>query len=398
MKIAAINTTADPGQAPARIMLDVLGAAASRGDSTLALYGRGEAPARAGIGFQRVGSRLGVLTHAAMSRLIDREGYCSRRAAGSVINALKIFKPDVVHLHNLHGHYMHLPLLLEYLERTQVPVVVTLHDLWLLTGRCCFPGECRSWQSECRNCTHRRLYPPTLLSHCHHTQLLKAHLMERLDNVTLVAPSRWVARQVSESHLRLCPTLVIPNGVDSRIFFPPPVGTHPGASTASRSPATPRHRRYLAVARRWEARKHPEKILSLTPLLRDHEELIIVGMKPGDVPQHPRVTALPLIDDPRELAKLYRSADLLLNPSTDETYGMSVAEAMACGTPALIPPGRALEEIFAPLGAAVTPWDNPEEVMEMARTVTANPPTIITPPDTTTMTAAYLNLFDDITR
>lgn len=401
MRIAAINTTADTDQAPARIMLDVLGAAASRGDSALALYGRGLPPAMAGIELQRVGSQLGVLTHAAMSRLADREGYCSRRAAGSAINALKLFKPDLVHIHNLHGHYMHFPLLLEHLEKARVPVVVTLHDLWLLTGRCCFPGECSKWRTACAGCVYRRLYPPTLLSNCRHTHLLKAHLLERLDNVTLVAPSRWTAQRVAESHLRLCPTVVIPNGVDTAIFHPAvtdkPTPTDHATEAPHPSPA-PRCKRLLAVARRWEARKHPEKILSLIPLLHDDEELVIVGMKPGDVPAHPRVTAIPFIDDPRKLAELYRSADLLLNPSTDETYGMTVAEALACGTPALIPPGGALEEVAAPHGAVVTPWDDPTAVMAAARSVMAQPPTVTAPLSRADMTASYLNLFDELLR
>lgn len=389
MRVAFVNTTANPRHAPAGIMLAIARAAASRGDAALVIYGRGEHTSEAGIEMQRVGTDAGVLFHAGMSRLIDREGFFSRRAAAAAIRALRIFRPDIVHIHNLHGHYMHFPQLLEYLDRERIPVVMTLHDLWPLTGRCCFPADCRSWQTGCRSCPHRTSYPPTLLSNCRSVHLLKTHLFEQLDSVTFVAPTRFVAQRVKESMLRYCPTVIIPDGVDTTIF-------HPGKPDSSPAPGS--KKRLLAVARRWEPRKHPERVLALIPHLKDDEELTVVGMDRKMLPEHPGVVRLPLIDDAASLAALYRSADLLVNPSTDETYGMTVAEAIACGVPALIAPGGALAEMAVPLGAETVSWTDPAEVMQRARRLMASPPRLVTPPDTALMTASYLTLFDSLTR
>lgn len=351
------------------------------------LYGRGTHTPEAGIEHHRVGSQLGVYTHAAMSRLIDREGYCSRRAAGSAINWLKIFRPDVVHLHNIHGHYMHVPMLLDFLAKAEIPVVVTMHDFWLLTGRCAFPLGCDKWQTICKSCPAKSLYPTTLFSNCTTTHKVKTHLVNHLPDVTLVCPTRYVEEQVKKSNLKYCPTVVIPNGVDTSIYKPDGTRAKKGAPF-----------RILAVANKWEQRKHPDHVTALAGILQEDEELVIVGLDPKLQPEHPRVHTFPLIAAEEQLAALYRSADILVNPSEAETYGMTVAEALACGTPVIVPPEGALAEVATPLGGVTADFSDPSNIASIIADIRSSAPQLVTPPDVNLMTSKYLTLFDSLAK
>lgn len=220
MRLAAINTTASPFHAPASLMLDVVRGFvdASEGNRAMVLYGRGTHEPMPGVTFERTSSQQSVVNHYLWSRTMDRQGLMSRRATVQMVEHLKEFRPDIVHLHNLHGHYLHYPTLFSALERLDIPVVITLHDLWLLTGRCCFPDECQRWTQTCRHCPDRSKYPSTLLSHCKINHLLRSDCVNHLPNVTLVAPSEWAVHHVRQSRLNLCPSIVIPNGVNQDIF------------------------------------------------------------------------------------------------------------------------------------------------------------------------------------
>lgn len=334
MRLAAINTTASPFHAPASLMLDVANGFAAMSDDNRAmvLYGRGTHAEAPGVEFHKTGNDVSVIHHYLWSRTLDSEGLVSRRATAHIVEHLKAFHPDIVHLHNLHGHYLHYPTLFSWLEKTDVPVVITLHDLWLLSGRCCFPGNCAKWKHGCKSCEYKDSYPPTIVSRSKINHLLKSDCVNRLPNVTLVAPSEWVNSRVKESKLRLCPTVIIPNGVREDIF------RHQDKSEVTNSDIT----NILAVANKWEARKRPEVIRELAGRLDDNEHLIIVGESKGLFTGLKNTTCVGPVTDFDKLVSLYNNADCTISLSTDETYGMTIAESMACGVPVIVPSASAM--------------------------------------------------------
>lgn len=336
MRLAAINTTASPFHAPASLMLDVVRGFvdASEGNRAMVLYGRGTHEPMPGVAFERTSSQQSVVNHYLWSRTMDRQGLMSRRATVQMVERLKEFRPDIVHLHNLHGHYLHYPTLFSALERLDIPVVITLHDLWLLTGRCCFPDECQRWTHTCRHCPDRSKYPSTLLSHCTINHLLKSDCVNHLPNVTLVVPSEWAVRHVRQSRLNLCPSIVIPNGVNQDIF------RHLNSVAKTDGITT-----ILAVANKWEARKRPDIIIGIAERLKDNERLVIAGDTKGQFPSDLKnSTYISTIRNYDDLVRLYNEADCTISASTNETYGMTIAESMACRVPVIVPAKSAMAE------------------------------------------------------
>lgn len=364
MRLAAINTTASPFHAPASLMLDVVRGFvdAAEDNRAMVLYGRGDHDPIPGVMFDRPCSRQSVINHYLWSRTLDREGLMSRRATTHMVEYLKEFRPDIIHLHNLHGHYLHYPTLFSGLERMDVPVVITLHDLWLLTGRCCFPDTCQLWKQRCRHCPDRSKYPPTLVSHCKINHLLKSDCVNHLPEVTLVAPSQWCARHVRESNLRLCPTVVIPNGVDPIIFH----------QTATAEKGSESSTVILAVANKWEARKRPDIIAGIAERLNDNERLIILGDTNGMPTGLKNSTYIPNITDYEELVRLYNSADCTISASTNETYGMTIAESMACGVPVIVPTESAMAEYVTSTDGITVAQPTADAFIKAIRNISGN--------------------------
>ena len=163
MKVLLINTVCGKGST-GRIVTDIYSALEQQGDQCLIAYGRGNAPEN--VRSYRIGSDAGVYWHAALSRLTDRAGFYSRRATLALIEQIKAFSPDLIHLHNLHGYYLHVGALLDFLKRYDRPVIFTLHDCWAFTGHCThfsFAG-CDKWKSECGDCPEKGRYPASLFA------------------------------------------------------------------------------------------------------------------------------------------------------------------------------------------------------------------------------------------
>ena len=138
MKIVFINTTYGLGST-GQIVKSLSEEAIKHGDKVLVLFGRGKADKNA----IKISNKFDTYLHALFSRLFDANGYCSVRATKKAIKLIRTFNPDVIHLNNLHGYYLNIPIFLSYLkEEYKGKIVWTLHDCWILTGRCAIPGDC----------------------------------------------------------------------------------------------------------------------------------------------------------------------------------------------------------------------------------------------------------------
>lgn len=343
MRVALINTTADPRQAPGRVVLELARGVARSGGEALVAYGRGAAPAaaEAGVEFLRIGGAVDSAEHFAASRLADVEGLASRGATRSLMARLEAWRPTVVHLHNLHGHYLNLPLLFDGLSRLGVVTVVTLHDCWLLTGHCAFPAEgCRRCEPGRSGC--RRLYPPTLWLRRERNLRLRRGWLAGLKDVTLVSPSPWMTDMAAEL-LPGAAVQTIPLGVDTRVFRPSAEVREPGL--------------IFAAANVWEPRKGLSRLLGLR--LRAGERLVIAGK--GSRRQRAQAEAAGAAWvgrlSPEEMAGWYSRAEVVVNPSGMETFSMVTLEALACGTPVVVDSRCASAQLAGAAGVAVDTAD-----------------------------------------
>ena len=256
--------------------------------------------------------------------------------ATAAIPSLPPRRPDVLHLHNLHGAYFDirgLPAL-----SAARPTILTMHDAWLLTGHCVYPMECRGWRTACVTCPYLDRPIPIRRDRAADNNRIKREALAG-GRVHLAAPSRWLADMAAESgHAALAAEVrVIPNGVDTDVF-------RPGDRALSRAglglPADALIVLFAARSVSTSEFKGFETLEAALPAIAagcdPGRELLLVALGaegPDADLGGARVRFVPFVDDPAAVAEYYRAADVYLHPSRAESFGLAVLEAMACGTP-----------------------------------------------------------------
>ena len=330
MKILQINSVCGVGST-GRIAADLHASLTENGVDSRIAYGRGEAlRCDAAI---RIGTVWDNYRHVAKTRLLDRHGFSSRGATRRFLRGVEEFGPDLIHLHNIHGYYLHIGELFGWLKRAGLPVVWTLHDCWPFTGHCAYYdyAGCSRWESGCRRCPQKRAYPASLLADASSRNYAdKRRLFTGVDRLTLVTPSVWLAGEVGRSFLKDYPVRVIPNGIDLTAFRP----TEEIGAVRRRFGIREEDCLLLGVAGVWEARKGLPYLLELLNRLGGGYRLMLVGM---DEKQRAALPAgaigIGRTDSVEELAALYSAADMLVNPTLEDNFPTVNLEALACGTP-----------------------------------------------------------------
>lgn len=246
--------------------------------------------------------------------------------------------PNILHCHNLHGGYFDLRVLPELSRR--LPVVLTLHDAWLLGGHCAHSLECQLWSEGCGACSQLDLYPAAARDSTAYNWRRKAATMAA-SRVRVAAPSSWLLRQAETSLLApaIVESRVIPNGVDLDIF-------RPGSQAqARRSLGIDPHLRVLVFAAAgvrsnpWKDVRTLERSLEILATGKDRLDGPILLLALGEEGPSRRIGRgaelrfVPYQDDAHAVAEYYRAADVYLHPARAETFGNSILEAAACGIP-----------------------------------------------------------------
>ena len=305
----------------------------------------------------KIGTKISILFHALLSRLLDYSGFGSYFATLRFLHFVKRFNPDLIWLHNLHGYYLNVPLLFKYLKKRQTSVYWTIHDCWPITGHCAYFSaiNCDGWLHECAKCPLKKNYPKTFLSFSKRNLARKQEAFSNVPNMKLIVPSEWLKNLISQSNLKKYEIQVVPNKIDLNIF-------KNTISTFREEHGLADKKIILGVANVWEERKGLKYFLTLSQELPKNYAIILVGLNRKQIKQLSRSNVICFgrlsITD---LVKLYSTADLYFNPSVEETFGMTTLEALSCGTKTLVFKGTACEEIikqFPGLGFSTDCYNN----------------------------------------
>lgn len=242
---------------------------------------------------------------------------------------VKRYAPDIIHLHNLHGSYVNLKLLFDYIKKSNIHVVWTLHDCWSFTGQC--PhftiAKCDKWKTECHHCTE---IGGCLKGNVDNTRLmyrLKKKWFTGIEKMILVTPSEWLADLVKESYLQEYDVRVINNGIDLSLF-------RPTENDFRQKHQIEDKKIVLGVAFGWEMRKGLDVFCELAKTLGEQYQIVLVGT---DVAVDQKLTdnmiSIHRTNNQQELAQIYSIADVFVNPTREDTFPTVNIESLACGTP-----------------------------------------------------------------
>lgn len=337
-KVLMVNTVCGTGSV-GRLMAGLYRTLEDYGYECIAAYGRGEAPPD--IRGYRIGTDTDMYIHGVMSRLIDRHGFYSGRATEDFIAMVKEYDPDIIHLHNIHGYYLNIQILFDYLKKCGKKIIWTLHDCWSFTGHCShfeYIG-CNKWLSGCYKCEQLKEYPKSFgVDNSKANYEDKRRLFTGIPDMMLVTPSEWLKEKVSQSFLREYPVTVVPTGIDLSSFYPYQETTDSDNLIFRIKNSLELRNKVilLGVANPWRDRKGLIQFSLLEKSLTDRYAIILVGLNDRQISElPPGIIGLRKTDSIEELVALYSMADIYVNLTLEDTFPTTNLEALACGTPVI---------------------------------------------------------------
>ena len=280
------------------------------------------------LGIPCAGNRY-IKFQALKSKLMGNYGFHSRQATKKMITKLERIRPDIVHLHNIHGHDCDLETLFTWFRRNRTKLVWTFHDCWAFTAYCPhFTMEkCNKWMTGCAQCVQHRRFS-WLFDRSRSLFEKKKELFAGLD-MTIVTPSQWLASLVKQSFLKEHPVCVVHNGISLDVF-------QPVAGSFRKTHGLENKKIVLGVSFGWDSRKGLDVFIDLAKKLPANYQIVLVGTDSNVDKLLPKnILSIHRTQNQQELAEIYTAADVFVNPTREENYPTVNMEALACGTPVL---------------------------------------------------------------
>lgn len=333
-KLLQINPVLRVSTSTGRIMQEIGELAMRNGWESYIAYSRG----RDGIKpctskLVPVGNKWSVAWHGVKTRLLDAHGLASSGATRQFIKQIEQIKPDVIHIHNIHGYFLNYRILFDYLSKCDIPVVWTVHDCWLYTGHCYYYSyiQCNRWQTGCHDCPQRREFPTSLWhdrSEKNYEDKRKAFTSMPKDRLVIVPVSQWICDEMQKSFFRGYDFRVIHNGINTEVFR-----VYDSQETRKKYGLGNKHV-LLGVASIWSKEKGLDDFVQMAKLLHEDEIIVLVGIKPEEKKKLPaKIVGIARTENIQQLAALYAAADAFINPTWQDNYPTVNMEAIACGTP-----------------------------------------------------------------
>lgn len=316
-----------------------------------------------------VGNKWSTIWHGLETRLFDRHGLASNEATRLFVKQIQELKPDVIHIHNIHGYFLNYQILFDFLAQSNIPVVWTVHDCWLYTGHCYYYSYagCNKWQTGCGHCPQKKEFPASWLidrSHQNYEDKKQAFTSLPQDQLTIVPVSEWIREEMQHSFLRNNQFHVIHNGINTNIF-----NIYNPEQVKQKYGLNGKHI-LLGVASIWSREKGFDDCIQMADFLHPDEMLVLVGVRPEQQKKLKKnMLGIPRTENIHQLAELYAAADAFINPTWQDNYPTVNLEAIACGTPVVTyRTGGSIEAITDQTGFIV-PQGNVKEMLEAARLI-----------------------------
>jgi glycosyltransferase involved in cell wall biosynthesis len=202
-----------------------------------------------------------------------------------------------------------------------------MHDLWAITGY--------ASDSITRKNPNKKRF---LLYLWDNTQNLleKKSKIYKNSKLTIIAVSDWMKNEVQNSVLGMQKIIRIYNGIDTSVF------TKKDKIKTRQKLGLPLDKKIVAFGTKgWHT---VEKIIETTP---KDSNLYFLSIGNSNVKTlYPHYKSTEHLTDKNSVAEYLGAADVLLYPTQGDSFGLTAAEAIACGTPVVAYAIDALPEII----------------------------------------------------
>lgn len=251
-------------------------------------------------------------------------------------------------------------MLFNYIKKSNISVVWTLHDCWAFTGQCPHFSmvKCYKWKTGCYDCPQYKVYPASYVDKTKVMYSMKKKWFNGINDMKLVTPSNWLAERVADSFMNGYRISVINNGIDLNIFKPTQNNLREHYNLRNKVVL-------LGVAHSWGKRKGIDIFMELAEMLDDTYQVLLVGLTKEQLDKLPsNIIGISRTQSQNELAEIYTMADYFINPSREESMGLVTIEALACGTPAIVSNFTAVPEVIDSKSGIIVKKDNAIEYLK----------------------------------
>jgi len=323
LKIVQINTV--PNGSTGSIMMSIHKQLTKDGYDSYVVWGRGRKAENDHEIYMN--DKLGVYFHVLYSRLTGKTGFASKRATKILIKRLEEIKPDIIHLHNLHGYYINIELLFDYIKKNKIKTIWTLHDCWSFTGHCVHfnTTKCECWKGK--KCISLKSYPKCYINHSIWCYKKKKQLYGDYKKLTIITPSKWLSDVVRQSFFNSGIINVINNGINTEIF-----NKHKTTSIKNKY-GIKNQIIILGVASPWTKEKGINTFIELSKILDENKyKIVLVGLTAKQIKQLPnQIIGIEKTKNKNEIIDIFKESDIFLNPTHDDNYPTVNIEAYVSG-------------------------------------------------------------------
>ena len=301
------------------------------------------------------------------SRIVGEYGFNSKRITKRLIKELEKFQPNVVQLHNLHGHNCNLEMLFAYFKEKNIKAFWSMHDCWAFTAYCPHFDMigCDRWETGCYDCPQRKQYT-WFFDKSKKLYAWKNQVFSGLD-LTVITASEWLTELVKKSIFKDYPVKIIANGCDLSVF-------QPSESKFREKYGLENKFIVLGVAFDWGVKKGLDVFIELSKRLDENYKIILVGTNDAIDKQLPKnILSIHRTQNQKELAEIYSAADVFVNATREETFGLVNIEALACGTPAITFKTGGSPEIIDETCGVVVEKNDVDGLIKAIENVKSNP-------------------------
>lgn len=364
MKIVQINAVYGYGSTGG-IVKDIQSACLTEGIDCMVAYSQSRGEVCNGY---QMGNMISNKCHAILSRIGGKQGYFSNFSTWRFLCFLDNYKPDILHLHNLHGCYINVPMLLKYAAKKNIAVVVSLHDCWLYTGGCSHYTrvDCNKWLHKCGDCPLRYEEFPALLYDSSAAQLQdRRRLFGEIKNLTAVGVSEWIVNEGRKTVFRNARCVAIHNGIDIDFF-------HPTKSYFRKKYHLEDKFVILAPANKWFLDINRETFEYFASHITDDMRMVFIGNGVDETRLTNKMINIGFVSSREALRDIYSACDVMANCTREESLSLLNVEVQACGTPVVTYSNTGVKEtVDGKCGFAVENG-NPEEMWKTVNRIRTN--------------------------